>query len=304
MEIFMYAITGATGHTGNIVANRLLAERQEVRAIGRSKERLQPLVDAGAEPFVCDLTDSGGLTKAFAGAKAAYVMLPPDMSSNNYRALQDRITDSIASALVAARVQYAVMLSSVGADKADKTGPVLGLHKMEERLNGIKGLNVLHLRAGYFMENTLAQAGIIHAMNSAAGPVKPTLKIGMIASRDIGQAAADSLLRLDFTGQQTRELLGERDLTMSEVARVIGQAIGKPDLAYVQIPDNDFRAAVTQMGMSTNIANLLLEMVASMNSEYMRPLESRSLRNTTPTSYETFVAEEFVPVYEGRMAPA
>jgi uncharacterized protein YbjT (DUF2867 family) len=300
----MYAVIGATGHTGNIVANRLLAEGQKVRAIGRSKERLQSLIDAGAEPSVCELTDAGALTKAFAGAKAAYVMLPPDMSSNNYRGLQDRITDAVASGLTAARVQFAVTLSSVGADKADKTGPVVGLHKMEERLNGIKGLNVLHLRAGYFMENTLAQAGIIHAMNSAAGPVRPTLKVAMIASRDIGQAAADSLIRLDFTGQQARELLGQRDLTMSEAARVIGQAIGKPDLAYVQIPDNDFRAAVTRMGMSNDLANLILEMVAGMNSEHMRPLESRSSRNTTPTSYETFVAEEFVPVYEGRMANA
>jgi len=300
----MYAVIGATGHTGNIVANRLLAEGQKVRAIGRSKERLQSLIDAGAEPSVCELTDAGALTKAFAGAKAAYVMLPPDMSSNNYRGLQDRITDAVASGLTAARFQFAVTLSSVGADKADKTGPVVGLHKMEERLNGIKGLNVLHLRAGYFMENTLAQAGIIHAMNSAAGPVRPTLKVAMIASRDIGQAAADSLIRLDFTGQQARELLGQRDLTMSEAARVIGQAIGKPDLAYVQIPDNDFRAAVTRMGMSNDLANLILEMVAGMNSEHMRPLESRSSRNTTPTSYETFVAEEFVPVYEGRMANA
>jgi len=300
----MYTIIGATGHTGDIVANRLLAEGQQVRAIGRSKQRLQSLIDAGAEPCVCDLADVGGLTKAFAGAKAAYVLLPPDMSSNNYRALQDRITDSVASALAAAHVQYAVTLSSVGADKADKTGPVVGLHKMEDRLNGIKGLNVLHLRAGYFMENTLAQVGIIHAMNSAAGPVRPTLKVGMIASRDIGQAAADSLLRLDFTGQQSRELLGQRDLTMTEVARIIGQAIGKPDLAYVQIPDNDFRAAVTRMGMSADLANLILEMVAAMNSGHMRPLESRSSRNTTPTSYETFVAEEFVPVYEGRMAHA
>jgi uncharacterized protein YbjT (DUF2867 family) len=300
----MYAITGANGHTGNIIAKRLLAEGQPVRAIGRNKERLQPLTDAGAEPFVCDVTDAAGLTQAFAGAKAAYVMMPPDMSSKNYRALQDRITDSVASALALARVRYAVTLSSVGADKSDKTGPVVGLHKMENRLNGIEGLNVLHLRAGYFMENTLAQAGIIHAMGKAAGPVRSTLKIGMIASRDIGQAAADSLLRLDFTGHQSRELLGQRDLTMSEVAHIIGQAIGKPNLAYVQMPDNDFRAAVTQMGMQTDMANLILEMVASMNSGYMRPLESRSSKNTTATSYETFVAEEFVPVYEGHMAHA
>jgi hypothetical protein len=58
-------------------------------------------------------------------------------------------------------VAHAVTLSSVGADKPDKTGPVVGLRKMELRLAQVPRLNALHLRAGYFMENTLAQIGII-----------------------------------------------------------------------------------------------------------------------------------------------
>ncbi|MGD0542006.1 MAG: NmrA family NAD(P)-binding protein [Tepidisphaeraceae bacterium] len=298
----MYAITGATGHTGNFVARRLLQEGQQVRAIGRDQQRLGPLIDAGAEPFVCDLADAAALSKAFGGAQAAYIVIPPDMSSKNYRAYQDRIADSVASALTAAGVQFAVTLSSVGADKADKTGPVVGLHNLEKRLSAIDDLNVVHLRAGYFMENTLAQAGIIHAMGQAAGPLRPNLKISMVATRDIGQAAAEILLQLNFTGQHTRELLGQRDLTMTEVTRIIGGAIGKPDLKYVQLPDNDFRNALTQMGMPTDFANLILEMAGAMNSGHMRALESRSAGNTTPTSYETFVAEDFVPVYEGRMA--
>ncbi len=300
----MYAITGASGHTGNFVARRLLEEGQQVRAIGRDQQRLEPLIDAGAEPFVCDLADTAALSKAFAGAQAAYVVIPPDMTSKNYRAFQDRITDSVASALAAAGVRFAVTLSSVGADKAGKTGPVVGLHNLEKRLNAIDDLNVVHLRPGYFMENTFAQAGIIHAMGNAAGPLRPNLKVPMIATRDIGQAAAEILLQLNFTGQQTRELLGQRDLTMVEVARIIGGAIGKPDLNYVQLPDNDFRNALTRMGMPTDFANLILEMAGAMNSGHMRPMESRSAGNTTPTSYETFVAEDFVPIYEGRMAHA
>ena len=298
----MYAITGATGHTGNFVARRLLQEGQQVRAIGRDRQRLQALIDAGAEPFVCDLADAAALARAFAGARAAYIVIPPDMGGKNYRAFQDRIADSVASALAAAGVQFAVTLSSVGADKANKTGPVVGLHNLEKRLNAINDLNVLHLRAGYFMENTLAQAGVIHAMNQAAGPLRPNLKISMIATRDIGQAAAEILLQLNFTGQQARELLGQRDLTMTEAAGTIGGAIGKPDLNYVQLSDNDFRNALTQMGMSSDFANLILEMAGAMNSGHMRAQESRSAGNTTPTSYESFVAEEFVAAYEGRMA--
>jgi uncharacterized protein YbjT (DUF2867 family) len=298
----MYAVTGATGNTGKIVAQRLLDAGKQVRAIGRDVKRLETLKAAGAETFVCDLTDAAALSRAFAGVKAAYVMIPPNMSAKDYRAFQDQVTAAVSSALAAARVEYAVTLSSYGADKDAKTGPVLGLHKMEQSINAIKDLNVLHQRASYFMENTFAQAGIIHAMQTAAGPVRPGLKIPMIATRDIGEAAAERLLHLDFEGKQARELLGRSDLTMIEVARIIGQAIGKPDLTYVQISDEQFRAAVLQMGLPADFVNLILEMVAAMNSGHMRALEARSPQNTTPTSYATFVTEEFVPLYKGQGA--
>ena len=115
---------------------------------------------------------------------------------------------------------------------------------------------------------------------------------------------AEALLKLNFQGQQTRELLGQRDMDMNEVSAVIGKAIEKPDLQYVQLPDEQIRPVFVQMGMSQNFADLILEMAAALNSGYMRALEPRSPRNTTPTSYETFVAELFVPVYQGQSAAA
>ena len=300
----MYVITGATGNTGNVVARRLLAKSQKVRAIGRSADRLQPLAARGAEPFVCDLSDAGALIKAFSGAHAVYAMIPPNVTSPDPLAYQDRITDATGTALEKTGVKHAVSLGSIGADKPDKTGPVVGLHQFEQRLNRIAGLNVLHLRAAYFMENTLAQIGIIKMMGFAAGPLRPDLKLPMIATRDIGAAAAEALLRLDFSGRETRELLGQRDISMAEAAAIIGKAIGKPDLKYRQVPEDQVRAALTQVGMSPNMANLILEMSTALNSGYMRALEKRSAQNTTPTSYETFVAEEFVPRYQGKSSAA
>jgi uncharacterized protein YbjT (DUF2867 family) len=304
----MYVVTGATGNTGRIVAKkllaRLLANGQKVRAIGRTADRLQSLVAQGAEPFVADLSDKQALTKAFTGARAVYAMIPPNLITQDYRAYQERITDAIAAALAAAKVQYAVTLSSFGADKPDKTGPVVGLHNLEQQLNQIAGLNVLHLRAGYFMENTLAQVGIVKSMGITAGPLRPDLKLPMIATRDIGAAAAEELLNLGFQQKQTRELQGERDLSMTEAAAIIGKAIGKPDLVYKQLPDEQVRGALTQLGISLNVANLILEMAAALNSGHMRALEPRSARNTTPTSYEVFVAEEFVPAYQGKARAA
>jgi uncharacterized protein YbjT (DUF2867 family) len=300
----MYVVTGATGNTGNVIARKLLAEGQEVRAVGRSADRLAPLTAEGAEPFVCELTDAAALVKAFSGARAVYAIIPPSMTSSNYRADQAKVADAIAYAIEEAQVKYAVSLSSVGADKAEGTGPVAGSHYLEQKLNRIPELNVLHLRPAYFMENTLAQIGVIQTMGITAGPLRADLRMPMIATRDIGAAAADVLAGLDFNGKQTRELLGERDLSYSEVAKIIGKAIGNPDMNYLQLPDEQLRAAFTEMGMSANVAELILEMAGALNSGHMRALEQRSAENTTPTSFETFVAEEFVPRYRGKSTAA
>ncbi len=300
----MYVVTGATGNTGNVVAKALLSRGEKVRVIGRTAERLKALAAEGAEPFAAELTDAAGVTKAFVGAKAVYVMLPPNPTNSDYRSFQNRVTDAIVAALRSTGVTHAVTLSSIGADKPDKTGPVEGVHYLEQQLNCIDALNVLHLRAGYFMENTLAQIGIIQKMGMAVGPLRPDLKLPMVATRDIGEAAADVLLSLDFRQKQTRELLGQRDISMNEVAQSIGSAIGKPGLRYIQAPDEQVRPALVQLGMSSNVAGLILEMSAALNLGHMRALEQRSAKNTTPTSYETFVREEFLPRYGGESAAA
>jgi uncharacterized protein YbjT (DUF2867 family) len=111
-----------------------------------------------------------------------------------------------------------------------------GLHSSEHKLDAISGLNILHLRAAYFMENNLAAIGMIQGMGIFGHALLPDLKLPMAATRDVGGYAARRLLNLDFSGKQTRELLGERDLSMTEAAALIARGIGKLDLRYVQFP--------------------------------------------------------------------
>lgn len=300
----MYVVTGATGNTGSIVANRLLDAGKKVRVISRHPEHLKELVARGAEPFVADLSDEAALTKALTGAEAAYVMIPPDISTPDPRGYQNQVGDAIAGALEAAGVKNAVSLSSVGADKESGTGPVAGLHEFENKLNKISGLNVLHLRAGYFMENTLGQVAAIKGFGKTAGPLSGDLKLPMIATRDIGEAAAEALLKLDFKGNQTRELLGQRDLSYNEATAIIGKSIEDSDLQYVHLPNEQIQPILVQMGMSSSMADLILEMSGALNSGYMKALEPRTAKNTTPTSFETFVEEQFVPLFEGQSEAA
>ncbi len=298
----MYVVLGASGNTGRIVANNLLTRGQKVRVVGRNAAHLQSLVSKGAEPFVADVADANALAKAFQQADSAYVMIPPNVTSNDPLGYANRVGDAIASAVQSGGTKNVVALSSVGAELPSGTGPVVGLHHLEQKLNQINGANILYLRAAYFMENTLPQVGAIRQMGYSVGPLRPDLSLPMIATRDIATAAADSLLHPAFRGKQVRELQGQRDLTYPEVVAIIGKAIGKPDLKYIQLNDEQVQGALVQMGMSEQAARLLLEMTTTLNAGRMRPLEPRSPQNTTPTSYETFVAESFVPAYQQQAA--
>ena len=224
------------------------------------------------------------------------------MTDPDFRGYQQRLADVYGSALEAnSSVEHVVLLSSFGADKDTKTGPILGAHFLEERIKRIKSLNSLALRAGYFMENTLGQAAAIHQMGAVVGPLKPDLKIPIIASIDIGNAALEALLQLNFTGHQTHDLQGQRDLTYLEITAIIGAAIGKPELQYQLISSEQFAGFMEQMGWAKNVAALMAEMVYAQNDGRVRSLESRSESNTTPTPFEQFVAEAFVPAYHAAL---
>jgi uncharacterized protein YbjT (DUF2867 family) len=292
---FMYVVTGATGNTGSVVADALLAAGKKVRVIGRDARRLERFTRKGAEAFVADPADAAAITNAFAGAEAAYLMIPP---------FQARVGDSLVSAIKKNALKHAVVLSSYGADKPDRTGPVVGLHNLEEKLEGVAGLNALYLRAGYFMENLLPQIWVINSFGFMAGPVRADLPVPMIATHDVGVVAAEALLKLNFEGKKYRELQGPRDVTYTEAAEVIGGAIGKPGLTYQQLPAAQLRSAFQQMGLSPNQADLLLEMAEAMNTKHVRMLEPRSSANSTRTTIETFIAETFVPAYHGKAAGA
>ncbi len=300
----MYVITGATGNTGKVAAETLLAKGEKVRVIGRSAEKLQAFVAKGAEAFVADVTDEAALTKAFAGATAVYAMNPPNKKAEDVRSNQLAVGRALVGAIGKAGVKHVVFLSSVGAQNAEGCGPVSGLHAVEKLLNAIDGANVLSLRPAYFMENFLMLIGMIRNMGMMGGVIKADVPLPVIATRDIGPVAAEALLKRDWTGNVTRELLGQRDITMAEAAKVLGAAIGKPGLSYSAFPGFMAKPALTQMGLSKSVASGLVEMSEAINDRRMAPLEKRSAANTTPTAIEWFAENVFAPAFHGRAAGA
>ncbi|HET9317785.1 MAG TPA: NAD(P)H-binding protein [Vicinamibacteria bacterium] len=288
-ELVMISVMGATGHVGGEIARRLVKSGQKVRALGRSREKLGAV--EGAEAVAGDASDAAYLTNAFRGADAVFTLLPPDLHSADYRALQDGQGEAIVKAVRDAGVRYVVLLSSVGADQPSGTGPIAGLHAQEERLRVLRDTNVLALRPGYFFENFYGSLPVIKHQGVLGDAVGPEVALPMIATRDIAAAASEALLARDWRGFVVRELLGPRDLTHAEAARIIGGKIGRPDLPYVQLPYEDMTGALVGAGLSPSVSSLYVEMSRAFNEGLVRSVEGRNASNTTPTRFEDFATE-------------
>jgi uncharacterized protein YbjT (DUF2867 family) len=300
----MYVVLGATGNTGSVVAKRLLERGKKVRVAGRDAAKLAPFAQWGADAVALDVNDAAALTRAFSGATAAYILLPPRVQEPDLLAAGDKMSTAITEAVAASKISHMVLLSSIGAQHEKKTGPIQGLHAFEEKLKKIPDLNAVFLRPAIFMENFLMLIPLVHSMGFLAGGIKGDMKMPMIATRDIGEAAADALEKLDFAGCSTRELLGPRDLSHDEAASAIGAAIGKPKLSYQKFPAFLVEQGMKQMGIPGKTASLMSEMNEAANDGLLNPAEARSDRNTTPTAFETWAQEVFLPAYNTKAVSA
>lgn len=284
----MIAVMGASGNTGGRIVRRLLDGGESVRALARSADKLAPLQAAGAEIAAGDAADRTFLGRAFEGADGVYILIPPDVTADDYRALQDRQGEAIASAVTESGVRTVVFLSSLGAELPEGTGPIAGLHAQEERLRALAGVNVLVLRAAYFFENFRDALPMIKHQGVNGGAIAPDLVLPMIAARDIADVAAEALRTRAPRGAAVRELLGARDLTHAEATRIIGERIGRPDLQYVQMPYEQYEAMLVQVGLSTSAASMYTDLARALNAGRIQSLEGRNPANTTPTRFEDF----------------
>ncbi len=186
-----------------------------------------------------------------------------------------------------------IFLSSQGAQNIENTGVVAGVGRQEIRLNQLpEDVNVLSVRAAYFMENLFNQIGVIKSMGIIGSPVKSSIKMGMIATQDIAAFVAARLTALDFKGKQVADLLGDRHYDHNEIASIVGQAIGKPDLAYVEFSYEDNKNALLQYGISESMADAFNGMYVGIN-EGLFSVSERNAQSTTPTRLEDFVNNVF-----------
>jgi len=292
----LVTVLGATGKTGGVVSERLLAAGVQVRAMGRSADKLASLTRAGAQPVVGDVARAPDLVAALRGADAVYALVPPLYAAPDVLEHYRQVNDALAAALVESGVKRVVYLSSLGAELPSGTGPVVGLHRGEEKLKALPGLDLLLLRPGFFYENHLGSLGLIKAQGVNGSATAPDVPVVQIASSDVGEIAAKALIDGDFSGVTVRELSGPRDLTFTETTRILGTRIGKPDLKYVQFPDDGVVAGLKGAGFSESVARSFVEMSHAFNQGKVKVHQPRKPATTGKVTLESF-AEAWAQAY-------
>ena len=278
----MYVVFGANGHTGSVVADTLIERGKRVRAVARDPKKLEPLRAKGAEVVAADVLDATSVASALRGAEGAYLLIPPDNASTDLVARGRKITDNYIAGLSQHAIPHAAVLSSVGAQAPSGTGPIVITHHAEMRLPKAAGTKFTFVRAAYFMENILnfAQAikndGMIPVFGGGEGH-----PFAMIATRDIGEVAADGLVSPP-QAHQWIELSGPKEYSFNDAAAEATAIVGRPVKA-TPLPIDAMAPTMMQFGVSANVAGLYREMTEAFGTGLVRFEGSkRSMRGKVP----------------------
>ncbi|HEY0712723.1 MAG TPA: NmrA family NAD(P)-binding protein [Polyangia bacterium] len=258
----MFVITGATGHTGKVAAETLLAAGQKVRVLVRNPDKAKDLVGRGADVVVGDLSDREAVARAFSGARGVYLISPPDLATNNFLAERKALLETIARGAAAAKVPHVVFLSSLGAELTSGTGPIVTLHAGEQSLQAA-GVPATFLRAGYFVENWASVLPVAKQDGVLPSFLPADLASITVSTRDIGQAAAQALL--DGARGSTRlvDVAGPSEATPKDVAQAVGRILGR-EIKVVEAPLEAVVPTFTSFGISAHVAALYREMYEAM----------------------------------------
>jgi uncharacterized protein YbjT (DUF2867 family) len=288
-------LTGSLGNISKPLAIQLIAAGHQVTVISSSADKKARIESLGAIPAIGTITDTDFLTAAFSGADAVYTMVPPDLAAPDLLQYFTSTGKNYAAAIRRSGVQRVVHLSSMGAHLDPGPGPIGGAREVEAILNGLEGVSVKYLRAPFFFINFYNNIDMIRHMGILGSNYPAQTKLVLVHPEDLAAAAAEEI-QSGFTGKSIRYVVSD-ERSSGEVASVLGNAVGKPELPWVAFSDEEALQGIIQGGMPESIAKLLVEVGVAVRSgkvweDYMalggRPSGKRKLEDFAGEFAEIF----------------
>jgi uncharacterized protein YbjT (DUF2867 family) len=289
------AVNTPTGNIGRALTKHLLDAGADVVLLTRSPDKVKQFAERGATVHVGNLEDADFVVRATKGVDTLFWLTPPNMATTDFRAHQGKLADIAVKAIKENKIPRVVNLSSIGAHLSSGTGPIVGLHDVEKKLDRA-GANVTHLRAGFFMENLFMAAQTIAKDGAVYMPVRASAQMAMIATRDIARAAADRMLDAGWTGRTVIELVGPAEVTFEGMTGALSKALGK-QIRFVTTTSDQMRQALTGMGVPPKTADLFIEMYGAFDKGKIAPEFPKNTK-TGSTTLSVFAEQVYRPGFE------
>lgn len=249
----MILVYNANGTTGSGVVGALVAQGHAVRAVVRDAERARTTLPPGVEVIAAPLLDPAGLERvlppALAGVHAMYVATPacPELPA---------IERALGRAAAAAGVARIAKLGGIRVED-ESIPPLMGkLHARGWAALRDSGVPVVHLRAGFYMQNLLMAAG---AIRSGVLPATTRgAKMAFVDARDLARCAA-AVLTEDGHDGKSYDLTGPVGLSFHDVAAILGEVLHR-EVACLDVDDAAFRAGAIEGGAPAWVVDRLLEL--------------------------------------------
>ena len=257
-------ITGSLGHISKPLAEELITKGHIVTVISSNLSKKQAIEALGAIAAIGSMEDVDFLSETFANADAIYCMVPPaDYNEPDRRIFYSRIAKNYVQAISKSSIKRVIHLSSFGADLDKGTGIILGAFDAENIFNALENVNLTHIRPTYFYYNLNNFINAIKFADVIKANYGGDSKFPLVAPADIAEATAEEIQNLDSVNKI--RYVSSNECSGNEIASVLGAAIGKPDLKWVLISNEEVQNSLESYGMPAQLAAGFVDMFDSMH---------------------------------------
>lgn len=294
-------VTGSLGHISKPLTQELVQKGHAVTVISSKAERQADIEALGAKAAIGSMEDPDFLAATFKGADIVYVMEAFGHSSffdPNFDviAVMNKIGQSYQQAIQASGVKRIVHLSSISAHMAEGNGMLAFHYNVEHLLMQLPSdVSIKFMRPVGFYYNMFAFIPTIKKQGAIFQNYGGDEKEPWVAPVDIAKVIVEEM-GTPFAGRTIRYIASD-EVSPNEVAKILGEAIGKPDLQWVAVPDEQFQQGLASAGMNAQAAQGFTEMNAARRNGTMYEDYYRHQPVLRSIKLKDF-AQDFAAVYQ------
>ncbi|KMQ62224.1 NAD-dependent dehydratase [Chryseobacterium sp. BLS98] len=260
-------VTGSLGNISKPLTKELTGRGHSVTVISRNSEKQAEIEALGAKAAIGSMEDVDFLTETFKGVDVVYAM-----EALNAGVFFDHTIDFIEANIQIARnykdafeksgVKNIIHLSSIGAHMSEGNGILTSHYQVEKILNELPDdVSIKFMRPVGFYYNMFSFIPTIQSQGLIIQNYGGDQKEPWVSPLDIASTIAEEIER-PFNGREIRYIASE-EISPNEIAQTLGEAIGKTDLKWLTVSDEEILNSMVKAGMNPKTAKGFVEMNAA-----------------------------------------